>query len=70
VVKKWLRDAAGIGLLLVGVLGCLLPVMPGIPFLIAGIGLLGSSHPIVSRGRGWLIRRGWWPAEPGPSNGK
>ena len=60
-----MRDIAGIGLLVIGALGCLLPVMPGIPFLLAGAGLLGANHPIVRRSRGWLERKGWWRPEDG-----
>ena len=61
-----MREAAGIGLLVIGVFGCLLPIMPGIPFLAAGVGLLGANHAIVRRGRGWLERRGWWPRDGRP----
>jgi uncharacterized membrane protein YbaN (DUF454 family) len=61
------RTAAGVSLLVVGVIGCILPVMPGIPFLVAGVAVLGTDHAIVRRGRQWLysdhprIRRirGW-----------
>jgi uncharacterized protein len=41
------RKVSGITLLIVGLLGCLLPVMPGIPFLIAAAALLGHDHPIM-----------------------
>jgi uncharacterized membrane protein YbaN (DUF454 family) len=54
-----MREAAGVGLLVVGVLGCLLPVMPGIPFLVAGAGLLGANHPLIRRSRAWMERKGW-----------
>jgi uncharacterized membrane protein YbaN (DUF454 family) len=56
-----MREVAGIGLLVTGVFGCLLPVMPGIPFLVAGAALLGAEHPILRRSQGWLKRKGWWP---------
>jgi uncharacterized membrane protein YbaN (DUF454 family) len=35
-------------LLALGVLGMVLPIMPGIPFLVAGAAILGPGH--------WLIR--------------
>jgi uncharacterized membrane protein YbaN (DUF454 family) len=33
--------------LLVGVAGLLLPLLPGIPFLLIGMKLLGPDHPIT-----------------------
>ena len=42
------RVVAGFVLVVVGVLGLVLPVLPGIPLLIAGIALLGPGH--------WLVR--------------
>jgi uncharacterized membrane protein YbaN (DUF454 family) len=38
---------AGFGLLAVGVLGTLLPIIPGIPFLILGAALIGKDHPLI-----------------------
>jgi len=66
------RTVAGIALLIVGLLGLLLPVMPGIPFLVAAVAVLGMDHAIVRWGRQrldsdrpwirrlrtWLERRG------------
>lgn len=46
-MKKHLKLASGIGLLILGVLGILLPIMPGIPFLIAGVAILGTEHPLI-----------------------
>jgi uncharacterized membrane protein YbaN (DUF454 family) len=48
------RTGAGIGLLIVGVIGLILPIIPGIPILIAGVAVLGTDHAIVQRGRKWL----------------
>jgi uncharacterized membrane protein YbaN (DUF454 family) len=48
------RTVAGVGLLIVGVIGCLLPIMPGIPFLVGGVAVLGTDHAIVRRGKQWL----------------
>ena len=49
-------------LIAVGVAGVVLPLMPGVPFLIAGTALLGSDHPIsravVERLRRVRPRRG------------
>jgi uncharacterized membrane protein YbaN (DUF454 family) len=50
------RSLAGIALLVLGVAGTILPLMPGVPFLIAGTALLGSDHP-MSRAIAGGIRR-------------
>jgi uncharacterized membrane protein YbaN (DUF454 family) len=55
-----LRQAAGCGLLLLGVSGFLLPLIPSIPFLLAGAAVLGHSHPLVRPWHGRLIA--WTPA--------
>jgi len=59
------RTVAGVGLLILGVLGTLLPVVPGFIFFAAGIAVLGTDHaivrrllPYVHRMRDWLVRRG------------
>ena len=52
-----LRELTGLGLLIAGLLGLLLPVMPGTPLLIAGVALLGPSHPRV---RPWMKRFEHW----------
>jgi len=43
-----LRPIAGYVLLIVGIAGCLLPVIPGIPFLLGGAAILGWDH--------WAVR--------------
>jgi uncharacterized membrane protein YbaN (DUF454 family) len=43
------RKVAGFSLLALGTVGCLLPVMPGIPFLLGGAALLGSDDPRIRR---------------------
>jgi uncharacterized protein YqgC (DUF456 family) len=59
------RTILGVGLLIVGVIGTLIPVMPGFVFFAAGIAVLGTDHaivrrfrPYVLRVRAWLVRRG------------
>ena len=55
------RPILGVTLIILGLIGMLLPVMPGIPLLLAGIALLGSNHPWIrpftARVRVW--RRKW-----------
>ena len=59
------RTILGVGLLILGVIGTLIPVMPGFVFFAAGIAVLGTDHvivrrlhPYVQKVRGWLERRG------------
>jgi len=52
-----LRDMVGLFLLGVGVIGCLLPVVPGVPFLLGAIVLLGPNHPRI---RPWINRIHFW----------
>jgi uncharacterized membrane protein YbaN (DUF454 family) len=51
-----IRSAAGVALVALGVAGVVLPLMPGVPFLIVGMALLGSEHPI-SRAVAERLRR-------------
>ena len=51
------RTALGYGLLVIGVAGVLLPIMPGTPFLIAAVAMLGSDHPVI---RPWKERVNRW----------
>jgi hypothetical protein len=44
---KHLRLISGIVLLVCGLLGLILPIIPGIPLLIAGAALLGFDHPLI-----------------------
>jgi hypothetical protein len=53
-LMRAVRSAAGIFLILFGILGCVLPVIPGLPILAAGILLLGPNHWIVRKGRKWI----------------
>lgn len=55
-----LRVIVGIILCVVGLAGTLLPVVPGVPILLAGVALMGSEHPLVrivrERFKHWLDR--------------
>lgn len=51
------RTILGYALLLAGVAGVLLPVVPGTPFFIAAAAVLGSSHPLIVR---WQERLRRW----------
>ena len=60
-----IRTVIGVGLLILGAIGSLLPIVPGFLFFAAGIAVLGMDHaivrrfhPYVVRGRAWLEKRG------------
>jgi uncharacterized membrane protein YbaN (DUF454 family) len=40
----WLRKASGWTLLAAGIAGCILPVIPGIPLLLAGLLILAQDY--------------------------
>lgn len=47
--RKILRQTAGYACIAVGAAGCVLPVLPGIPLLFAGLGLLAVDTPWAAR---------------------
>ena len=71
---RTIRVIAGVLLIGQGLIGMLMPVLPGIPLLLAGVALLGSDHPwvrpIMARLRLWR-RKGTQrqPDEPGRRDG-
>ena len=56
-----LRSIGGVLLVVMGLLGLVFPVIPGVPLLLAGAAVLGPQHPLVRPVVGWCrhIRRGW-----------
>jgi len=56
-LKKVLRIASGIALVIVGILGLILPVLPGWIFLIPGLVILGEDFPPAKRAADWLKAR-------------
>lgn len=63
-----LRQTGGVALIVVGIVGCLLPIMPGIPFLIAGAAVLGTDHVLVRSTHQWLRRKGILKADAKPES--
>ena len=51
-----LRVSTGIALIVVGVIGVVLPVIPGVPLLAVGLALVAPNHPLVRWGRVRLAR--------------
>lgn len=46
-MRRHLKVVGGCTLIFVGLLGLVLPIIPGIPILAAGVAILGTDHPIV-----------------------
>ena len=61
-----LRTIAGLILIVAGVLGLILPVVPGIPLLLAGFAILGTEHPVRVAVMRWLRR--WRIVADGPDD--
>ena len=51
------RFLAGYGLLILGIAGCVLPLAPGVPFLLGGAAILGWDHWAVRPWAKYLRRR-------------
>jgi uncharacterized membrane protein YbaN (DUF454 family) len=52
------RKVGGFALIGAGIIGLVLPLIPGIPLLLAGAAVLGSDHPLVRNSKRWLHDRG------------
>lgn len=52
-MRKPFRIAAGVGLILIGIVGLILPVMPGWVFIIPGLAILGEYYPPAQRLVDW-----------------
>lgn len=48
-MKKFWRISAGIGLVILGIIGCILPIMPGLIFLVPGLVILADYYPPIHR---------------------
>ena len=53
-----LRNVSGMILIVIGLAGVLLPIVPGVPLLLAGAAILGPKHAVVRYGRRWLRKLG------------
>ena len=62
--KARVREIGGFALISVGLAGLLVPVIPGIPLIAAGVGVLGSEHSFVRRWRIRLEEKGLLKAQP------
>jgi uncharacterized protein YqgC (DUF456 family) len=50
------RTVIGVILLILGVIGSLLPIVPGFVFFAAGIAVLGTDHVIVRKFHPYVVR--------------
>jgi uncharacterized protein YqgC (DUF456 family) len=69
-VGRSIRTGAGLLLVVVGLAGLVLPVVPGIPILIAGLALLGTDHPVRVAITRRLQRWGVMKTPPSPEKDK
>jgi uncharacterized membrane protein YbaN (DUF454 family) len=60
------RNATGIALIAIGVVGVPLPLVPGTPMIAAGAALLGPRHPLIVYSKAWLRRRGFLKSKNDP----
>jgi uncharacterized protein YqgC (DUF456 family) len=67
-MRPKVRKACGVGLIVLGVPGLVLPILPGIPLILAGLIMLEINHPLVHACRDWLEARGIGKKKP-PVNG-
>lgn len=56
-MKRWLRMAGGVVLLVVGLLGWALPILPGWLFVIPGLMILGREFHWARKTLEWLKNR-------------
>ena len=57
-MARTLKTAAGFALIALGVVALLIPLVPSIPFFLAGAAVLGTAHPLV-RAIAERVRRVW-----------
>jgi uncharacterized protein YqgC (DUF456 family) len=53
-----LREISGVALLVAGAAGIVLPIVPGIPLIAAGVAVLGTDHALVRGSWKWLQKKG------------
>ncbi|MCB9509707.1 MAG: hypothetical protein H6695_05965 [Deferribacteres bacterium] len=49
-----LKRILGMGLIALGIVGTLLPIMPGFVFILLGLGMLGIDHPLVRQAENFV----------------
>lgn len=59
-MRALVRNACGTVLIVAGLIAMPIPILPGIPLVVAGVAVLGNDHPFVRSCRTWLDIRGIW----------
>ena len=49
IVWQKVKVIIGIAMCVIGVAGTLVPVIPGVPIILAGLALMGTEHPLVRK---------------------
>lgn len=49
IVWQKVKVIIGIAMCVIGVAGTLVPVIPGVPIILAGVALMGTDHPLVRK---------------------
>lgn len=63
-----IRTSCGIVLIAAGLLAIPIPVIPGVPLIVAGAAMLGSNHPLVRYCWKWLHEKGIWKQQRKPDD--
>ena len=66
VIKRLIRLASGVALVILGLLGLLLPIMPGWIFLIPGLLVLADFFPPIHRLVEWAKKKAREAYRAGP----
>ena len=56
-LKKIVLTALGVVLILVGILGCFLPIIPGIALILLGLSFMGKEALLLDPIKRWLEKR-------------
>ena len=62
-LRATFRITTGFGLILLGIVGLIMPIMPGWIFLIPGLVILGEYFPPIQRLVDWAKRKAQWGKE-------
>jgi uncharacterized protein YqgC (DUF456 family) len=55
-ILQKLKVILGLALCVIGLAGTLVPVIPGVPIVLAGIALIGTDHWLVVSVKNWFKR--------------